>query len=465
MDQLWPTSGTRDRVVSESGISDVRRSFGHERVIAMSTTRDEGKGRVTGLISIPGVRRDDDDDTRSLLHHLYRHRLAFPREGQEDVSGLTTDSPALQSSRPRETRVTAEYPPIRRKRQEKRSPRHPVMQSDDDARLTAVSGLESLRHSLIKRTNVTSIAPNVRDVNDPVVIFIDCSCIRSHRLKVQPQQLPLLQQRHNNYHSDSKKSRFYLHIHTATCNHSQSTSSDSISGESHEDDNTNGPDVRRACIIDLSLVPGTRQLLVHPLDHNIRLRDGSRAADPLFASSSNEHEFAISPTTDFLRIESSGRESRIIAELILTPDSDLESWIAFYVLAFASGLSVLCILFAFLFLNASHRKSSRTTLTTQGSVSENCPSSVSDDEVREEDEATADPRTTGRRRRSTVATEAYEMDDYRPVAGTSGNRSTGRTADCRISISTQMTSVQQSDLDSSTHCVSPAKITQDSVFS
>ena len=215
------------------------------------------------------------------------------------------------------------------------------------------------------------------------VIQVDCSCLQTHSLKVQRQE---------------KGSRLYLQIHTGMCNNNNSSSST----RKQSDLPAMNLNAWNACIIEMkavSMQDRVTGLYMDPIESHVKLRDGFDPDAPILASSSTQ-QFMINLFTEFLRIESV-QESVMRGELMLTKRTDWESRIAFYVLAVASSLSVICIMLSFLYLSMSRRKNrSAVTLTTHtspGSNSDNCPSSVS--EVEEEERP-------GRR------LECFEMDPY-----------------------------------------------------
>jgi hypothetical protein len=170
-------------------------------------------------------------------------------------------------------------------------------------------------------------------------------------------------------------------------------------------------------------------LLFEPLDSHVRLRDGFEPNAPIL-SSSNGHSFLIHLSTDFMRIESD-QESIIRALMSLTRKTNWESWIAFYLLAFASGLSIICILLSFLYLSLSRRKNSRATITTSpGSNSDNCPSSLSD--VGDGEDGEQQHQQRGR------TFECFEMSDYHHADGDKDNPDNPLISECDASTFTSI---------------------------
>lgn len=190
---------------------------------------------------------------------------------------------------------------------------------------------------------------NVTSSQEPIV-QIDCSCVKSHRMN-----LPIDM-------NDSDQIRISLQILS------------SISSTCHK--------IRRAnpvtCVIYLNLIHGIKEFLLKNSSDHVVMYDGYHSV--IHAG------VMIQMTTEYFRMESRTNDSDVWINgvLVVTKITDWQSWIAFYLLTFASGLSMLCIIFACFYLNATRHKEMRgnrdNSLTSPRSYSMTCrtPSSQSD---------------------------------------------------------------------------------------
>ena len=177
------------------------------------------------------------------------------------------------------------------------------------------------------------------------VVQIDCSCVKSHRVK-----LPIEM-------NDSDQMRISLQILSSRC---------------HQRTNP------VTCVIYLNLIHGIKEFMLKNSSDHVVIHDGYHSA--IHAG------LMIQLTTEYLRMESRTNDSDVWINglLVVTKITDWHSWIAFYLLTFASGLSVLCIIFACFYLNATRHKEMRgnrdNSLTSSRSYSMTCrtPSSQSD---------------------------------------------------------------------------------------